>query len=657
MAQLTCGECGLPLAGDDVFCGNCGARAPEAPPVMAHAGAGPGGTAAAGPPAPPGSTRTPWPGTPSQAGSANGPPGESAMSGRFFGHAPRRPPAGHSNATRYLCAAAYLNPLYANRVIGELIASHRAVAPSVDFDVVPVIRHCLQARRLTLIRDVVLSILILAGLVLFTGPTISALIIALGVAFLRSPVWRRRSFAVKAAIVAGVLVVIGGAVVVLTIFAAIAGVVSGFGSTAPPGPVGAASTAGSAIISAIVGLIVFLALVAGTEIVHTYVKYRTLTERLRPGAPPVAFSSGSPQTEARIAQVEAAQWGNVTLYDGENPFIGTGYISRAWSIAIELERARPSGQASPARPSGRRYVPIDAAELHRVIRERLVRLRDPGLPPNERISALEVADHIVGEGTRRWEGPLIDPAVKIPYSHASQPAIDALIRHPQAGLRYYQRVSVSDAGLAVLSDGEMVIAGADQEVAVSAFVYVAVEGRMLYTEFVTTVLPPILVSYHVIDRMPKVTSGRFLAKVITDAAGTMFGSLIRSPVEVVRTLRLMRREQRSFAAEAAAYDDYVFADVGTRDSARELGASLQPRTYIQDLDVAKYTKIIERLLTDTVLDFLAEKGVDTTAYANSASTIVNAGVLNYGNMSGPVAGGANSAFTQAAQQPAPPPPS
>jgi hypothetical protein len=71
---------------------------------------------------------------------------------------------------------------------------------------------------------------------------------------------------------------------------------------------------------------------------------------------------------------------------------------------------------------------------------------------------------------------------------------------------------------------------------------------------------------------------------------------------------------------------------------------------MQRLDAMKYTKIIERLLNDTVLDFLREKGVDTTAYASSASVIVNnAGVVNYGEMTGPVAGGVGGPVTQTVQ--------
>jgi hypothetical protein len=67
---------------------------------------------------------------------------------------------------------------------------------------------------------------------------------------------------------------------------------------------------------------------------------------------------------------------------------------------------------------------------------------------------------------------------------------------------------------------------------------------------------------------------------------------------------------------------------------RELGARALPRTYIQRLDTNKYTQIIEKLVIETVLDFLVAKGVDTAAYRASAQAIYNNGVIVGGNNSG-----------------------
>ena len=590
---------------------------------------------------------------PDQLGPAPPTGAHTALSARFFGHASPRPAGRPSNPTRYLCAAAYLDPGYANEVIGELVATHRAVAPSVDIDLGPIVRHCLQARRIALIRDAVLTGILALGLVVATGPMIAFLVIAFCLGFVQGPSWQRRSAGAKIGIAAGVAATLIGVAVLIGIIV----LVSGLRSFASTGSLtGSAGAAGAAGLGFLAELVVILIAVGTTVAVYTSVRYRTLSEQLRPDAKPVRFSRSNPDVEARIAQVEAAQWGNVTLYAGENPFIGTGRINHAWNIAIELDRARPAGQEMSVQPPRRRYVPVDPVELQQVIRERLVKLNDPRLPENERVSALTVEDHVVGEGLRSWDGPLIDPDEKVPYSLAGPEAIEALIRHPQAGLRYYQRLSVSDRGQAVRSGGQEVIAGVDQEIAISAFVYVAVEGRMLYLQFVTTVLPPIHHKYHVIDRLPKTSSGTFMTKVLLETATTMFGDLVGAPLWLYRTLRQIRREQRAFAAEASSSDDYLFGDVGARRSVRQVGAAARPHTYIQVLDAVKYTKIIERMLTDTVFDFLRAKGVDTSAYVSAVANIVNnSGVINYGTMTGPVAAGTNATASQApAQAPAEP---
>jgi hypothetical protein len=549
-----------------------------------------------------------------------------------------------SNATRYLCAAAYLDPKYANQVIGELVASHRAVVPSLGIDLGMIIRHCLHARRIQLIRDLLLTVLVLGGLYLATVPTIAIMIIAFFLGFLPSATWERRSVGGKFVVV----VCVGFALITAGVLWLIIKV---FGQAVPGAPHLGPLATGRAITFAVVA---FLVLTAMTEASYSYIKYQTLGERLRPEADPLPLHRSQGRIESRIAEIEAAQWGNLTLYSGENPFIGTGGRGRAWSIAIELDRAPDAGKEFWGKPGSRGYVTIDPVELHGVIRDRLLRLKDQGLPENERVSALVVEDHVVGEGQRRWDGPLVDPASRIPYSIASREAIDALIRHPQAGLRYYQRVSVSDEGQSVWSGEQEVIGIADQEIAASAFVYLAVEGHMFYLEFVSTVLPPVQRRYHVVDLLPNVSPGRFLAKVLLDSASTAFRDMISAPFRACGTLLLIMREGRSFEDEVASVGDYLLGDVGARLSVRELGAANAPHTYIQRLDAAKYTKIVERLIIDTVLDFLVAKGADATAYRNSAYTVINSGVvISGGNVTGPVAAGVHAVAQAVAQaQPA-----
>jgi hypothetical protein len=96
----------------------------------------------------------------------------------------------------------------------------------------------------------------------------------------------------------------------------------------------------------------------------------------------------------------------------------------------------------------------------------------------------------------------------------------------------------------------------------------------------------------------------------------------------------MRAEERAFNEELTSANDFVYADVGARISVRELGASLLPRTYIQRLDASKYTKIIERLVIETVLDYLDSHDVDTAAYRARAEAIYNSGTIVAGNTGG-----------------------
>src|SRR5882757_6687146 len=73
-------------------------------------------------------------------------PQPAAATGALPGLPPTPPHA--SEATRLLCAGAYLDPAYRDRVIDELhLNEQRLVAPSLGFDAARVLAHALRARR------------------------------------------------------------------------------------------------------------------------------------------------------------------------------------------------------------------------------------------------------------------------------------------------------------------------------------------------------------------------------------------------------------------------------------------------------------------------------------------------------------------------------
>lgn len=114
-------------------------------------------------------------------------------------------------------------------------------------------------------------------------------------------------------------------------------------------------------------------------------------------------------------------------------------------------------------------------------------------------------------------------------------------------------------------------------------------------------------------------------------------------MRVFRSLSAKVQEGRAPQDIAADAQEYPYGDVGARISVCEMGAIDKFSTYIQKLDAEKYTKFAGRLITDTVMDFLFAKGVDTSVYASGVTTINNSSVNVDGSLyTGPVGTGSGA---------------
>ena len=75
-----------------------------------------------------------------------------------------------SDATRYLCAAVHLDSRIAEQVVSEILEQeYKAPPSSPDVDLVPVVLHAVAARKRHLIRDAILTLLIIACLWLWAS--------------------------------------------------------------------------------------------------------------------------------------------------------------------------------------------------------------------------------------------------------------------------------------------------------------------------------------------------------------------------------------------------------------------------------------------------------------------------------------------------------
>ncbi|MWA07239.1 hypothetical protein F8568_044300 [Actinomadura sp. LD22] len=343
--------------------------------------------------------------------------------------------------------------------------------------------------------------------------------------------------------------------------------------------------------------------------VHLAIVFSTLAGDLGPGATGPGPRTYSERVRRVIDRVRSAQHGNVTLYSGANPFIGAGDVtapwSRVWSIALELDR--PASGSRPPGPDGDTASP------------------EPGSP-----------------GATGFQGhPLIDATAGVPFSVASPEAVAAMMRHPQGDLRCYQRVTVAGHGQAVdAPDGRPVAPAEEKDVVLSASVYLAVEGRMLYGQFVATVLPPVREAYRIVDRLPDWDAVTLLLRTLTESWRTVLaGTLLAWP----RMLTTCGTMARSIVAATSSGNPArkTSHDHGARISVRELFAEDGFATFVQETDVDKYMRLIERRVNEAILDHLSDEcGIDVSAYRAQAGVILNQGVImTGGTVHGQVASG------------------
>ncbi|MDG4833601.1 hypothetical protein O7627_30470 [Solwaraspora sp. WMMD1047] len=559
----------------------------------------------------------------------------------FYTPAPAPPPPSFSTTTRLLCSAAYLDHGFARTVIDEVVENEqRAVAPSADFDLEPVVRHSYRARKMLFVRDLVLTGLLLAGLILVPFVTLAWILTAAGILAMR----RNATLGSGAAAGLRSTALFVTALIVLCCLGAFTPLLllpggSDTSSASDPfgGPYGgdtgglgssleeaALQTAFSA--TALVFLLVMLpvALAAGTLVtsaVHRISAFRAMLSSFGAAVPGTAPPLPNDRIARRMAWVRAAQYGNVTVH-ARNPLLGAGnpVSGASWTMALTL-RPDPNATHGGSRPPTDVHTLVDPQEIHLRLRERVLALADPALPEHQRVPGVRIADHVVADGERRDGDPLLDREHR-PHAVAAPEAITAIIRHPQGGLRYYQRFVVGVDGKQVMADdGSLVLPAQSQEIAISAFVHVAVEGGRLYAEFIGMLLPPVREEFHVADRLRPTAAPGFGAALLT--AVKSWPDTVKAPLRVARSLWQMATLQSRMNRARTDSRENLINDYGARISVRELASEELPRKFLQALDAEKYLQLVEKAVSEALLDYLDERQIDTSEYRRRMAFIQN----------------------------------
>ena len=309
---------------------------------------------------------------------------------------------------------------------------------------------------------------------------------------------------------------------------------------------------------------------------------------------------------------------------------------------MELKHDR-DGSFEPGTPARREPVTVDPVALNRHVKRRLAALRSDDLAEQERLTGLRLRDLVVASGSR-WQGyPLIDQHLQVPYSQASPATMEAIIRHPQAGARHFLRASVgTDSSVVTGERGETIMPAEHQNVVLSAFTHIAIEGGMLYLESITTLLGPLRQPFLDIDRLTYEGIGR---AAVASGLRTSPLDLLAAPFRLLaagwRAVAVWRRSNR---ADRDHDRDPVY-DFGARADIRELASAAAPSTYLQRLDAEKYSKLLQRRINEAVVDYLRDQRVDTSEFETRINHIHNEGVTIHGNNYGSAASGMGARAT------------
>nr|BEK70271.1 hypothetical protein KPHV_74980 [Kitasatospora purpeofusca] len=399
------------------------------------------------------------------------------------------------DATRYLCAAAWLDRRFRAALIEELVEqSFRIPAPSPGTDLVRVLHEALTARRWEARTGLFcLLVVVLAFPVLGVGAGLAALVLLLlltlaGGGLGSGRMDHRLGLEIERLMITprspratgwrGAVAGVGRLLATLALVAAAATYLygplqdSGLNRIFVPdlfGPTGA-------------GLLVELALI---WLAAARLRYR-LRRRLSalvgmdptPVPPPSPRGSRTARVYERLGEQQA---GPELLYQRQAPLVGLGAAGRIWRMTFEL---RPSAERAAR---GRAPDPIDTTTLYRSVAARVRALAQDPRYPEDSLRGLSVTDRVFRPSLRddapdSWLGAMSGRAGE---QVLLEPAwADLLSRSGHERLRHYLAIRVGSW---------------QEEVVVTVLVRASTRGGLLYLEWLPYVLGPVAQEYHVVD--------------------------------------------------------------------------------------------------------------------------------------------------------------
>ncbi len=580
-----------------------------------------------------------------------------------------------TEATRYLCAGAYLDVRYRDHILEEVLYQRlRSVAPSYGIDIVPVLRHALQARRHEAVRDLVLFVTLLLTLVLAPEVALLALVLSAIVFAVRSLTRalrtlstgrRQREFepgvnpgvnpGADQAVNPGFNALIPGILVLLVIYYVAAHGVSlphlgGGGGDTSDSFSGSDSSSGSGIsklvrIGSASFAFGFLMLLVGWAAVtaERWINHRILVDQLSPGRFDPAAAPPEPAAHReRIGYLAEAQTGNVTYFArrrASTPFVGHGQLLRAWQLTTPLVREGVEPDEAGFDPDEASAPLMSVDDFYTQMRRSLAHMIHRKLPDSHRLQGVNLQERLFVPGLLPERSGMLDPERHLPRYRIGQAEMRALGTQGRGRAAHFLSTR---------------IASWDGELEVTVFMYFSVQGNMLYIELEGTALPSIKEAFHRVDSFEKFTT---LVRVrhAWHALGDLPGLAVRSPARLWRMARNAWFTSTDLRAQRHDITRRLAFEYGARASVRELGAEPDLDQFFQLADGLRYFEVVQRRAIRAIAEVMAEFGYSTEEFINRAMSVVNHHTVYADTVNGPMTvGGSQTNYGRPAPGPARP---
>lgn len=293
---------------------------------------------------------------------------------------------------------------------------------------------------------------------------------------------------------------------------------------------------------------------------------------------------------------------NFFVYGGFTPFAGAGHDIGGWSVAIPLDKPKETLTRQKEIES------FEIPEVYAAIDLGLERLS---------VSGIQKSDSYFVNGTDvrgNWE--FLPDNNGRPVQRLEEEAAVRYRFGNDEKVRHYRCYRILDWG---------------GELALSYYLRCCRRGDTLFVETKRFILTPLAKGCREVDGM---TPADFNEKALTLLGGMIAGPILAvvSPVwvyiEIARAAGKLfgfeDRQRRKLIAKNPLFN------YGAVTSLRQALSSNEYGHYFQSMDADLYSKLFEREILDTLVEFLDARGIDTSDLKERQTTILNTGVLVQG---------------------------